>query len=200
MANRRIPFEAGKYFHVFNHSRGEEKLFVDEKSYSDFLNMFSKHVHPFVDTYAYCLMTNHFHFLVRIKEEEEAPNWTFSKGYSAFISHKWGTLQNAYAKKINYHSKRWGGLFCQSIERRLITSEQYLKQCIIYIHLNPVKHCVCSKPEQWTYSSFNSIISDKETLLKRHDVIEWFEDVENFYSYHNILAADRYGDFFNVEY
>jgi REP element-mobilizing transposase RayT len=200
MSNIRVPFEAGRFFHVFNHSRGEEKLFINSKDYSRLLGMFGKYVHPFVETFAYCLMPNHFHFLIRVKEEDEVPHWTFSKGYEALISHKWGTLQNAYTKKRNYYTRRWGGLFCQSIDRRLITTERYLKQCLIYIHLNPVKHGICSKPEEWKYSSFNTIISDKKTLLQRDTVIEWFDDAENFSSYHNSLAVDKYGENFQIDY
>ena len=49
---------------------GEENLFRQEENYHYFLNLWAKYIEPIADTYAYCLMPNHFHALIRIKEQD----------------------------------------------------------------------------------------------------------------------------------
>ena len=73
-----------------------------------------------------------------------------------------------------------GSLFLDNFKRKNIDTENYLKKTIIYIHQNPVNHGFCKTVDNWKYSSYNSIISNKPTNLKRKEVISLFEDVDNF--------------------
>ncbi|MFO7939749.1 MAG: hypothetical protein R6U66_08370 [Bacteroidales bacterium] len=61
--------ENGHYYHIYNRGVNSETLFQEKKNYSDFLQLYQKYISPIADTYAYCLMNNHFHFLIRIKEK-----------------------------------------------------------------------------------------------------------------------------------
>lgn len=63
--------ESDKYYHIYNHANGFENVFHCNENYLFFLNKYRFHLLPFFDTYAYCLMPNHFHFLVRVKSREE---------------------------------------------------------------------------------------------------------------------------------
>ena len=63
--------EAGNFYHIYNHANGSENLFRNDENYNFFLRKWSQHIEPIADSYAYCLMPNHFHFLVRIKDEED---------------------------------------------------------------------------------------------------------------------------------
>ena len=65
------PLEFGKYYRIYNKGLNSCKLFEETTNYNHFLSLYEKYIHPIADTYAYCLMKNHFHFLVRIKEEKE---------------------------------------------------------------------------------------------------------------------------------
>ncbi len=65
------PLQFGQYYHIFNRGNNRETLFREERNYPYFLSLFVKHIDPVVDTYAYCLMPNHFHLLVRVKTVEE---------------------------------------------------------------------------------------------------------------------------------
>ena len=56
-------------YHVYNHANGNEKLFLSDENYHYFLKKYYEYVHPIADIFCYCLMPNHFHFLIRIKEE-----------------------------------------------------------------------------------------------------------------------------------
>ncbi len=56
-----------RFYHVYNHANGEENLFRQEENYHYFLKLWTKYIEPIADTFAYCLMPNHFHSLIRIK-------------------------------------------------------------------------------------------------------------------------------------
>jgi putative transposase len=61
----------GCTYHLFNHANGWENLFKEHKNYDFFLERLSLHVLPVAHIYAYCLMPNHFHLLLKIREENE---------------------------------------------------------------------------------------------------------------------------------
>lgn len=58
-------------YHVHNRGNNRENILVEERNYQHFLKLYAKYIEPVGDTYAYCLLGNHFHFLVRIKTMEE---------------------------------------------------------------------------------------------------------------------------------
>ena len=66
-----VPLQYGKYYHIFNRGNNRENIFIEERNYRYFLKLCAKHITHVADTYAYCLLRNHFHFLVRIKTMEE---------------------------------------------------------------------------------------------------------------------------------
>ncbi len=65
------PLQPGGYYHIYNRGNNREDLFREERNYRYFLQLYVYHVYPIADTFAYCLMRNHFHLLVRIKTVEE---------------------------------------------------------------------------------------------------------------------------------
>ena len=60
-------FYEGSYYHIYNRAIGRDWLFVNDGNYRFFLKKWQQYIHPYVETFAYCLMCNHYHFLVRIK-------------------------------------------------------------------------------------------------------------------------------------
>ncbi len=64
-----------KYYHIYNHANGFENIFNEERNYRFFLEKYQFYISPIADTLAYCLMPNHFHFLIKIKSEEELRGW-----------------------------------------------------------------------------------------------------------------------------
>ncbi len=63
-----IPLEPGKFYHVYNRGNNRENIFNEEQNYAYFLKLYAFHIGPIADTFAYCLMRNHFHLSVRIKD------------------------------------------------------------------------------------------------------------------------------------
>jgi putative transposase len=173
--------EFGCYYHIYNRGNNREKLFYEPWNYTHFLNLYVKYIHPIADTYAYCLMGNHFHFLVRIKDPEaidavnpkNRPLWRY---FADFF--------NAYAKMVNLKYGRTGSLFQERYRRKKVYSEKYLIHLILYIHMNPVKHGISDRCDNYVYSSYQSILSNKNTKLKNKDIISLFDDKENFIFLH----------------
>lgn len=71
-------------------------------------------------------------------------------------------------------------LFC----RKQINNRTYFQNVIIYVHHNPVHHNICDHPIQYPWSSYLSCTSDRSTKLKRKEVMELFNDIENFKQSH----------------
>ena len=63
--------EPGQTYHNFNHANGSENIFREDENYRFFLKQYANYLGDVVETYAYCLMPNHFHFLVGVKPEDE---------------------------------------------------------------------------------------------------------------------------------
>ena len=65
--------EYGRTYHIYNRGINSTNLFLCQRNYEHFLELYAKYIHPIADTYAWVLLKNHFHLLVRIKEEEDMP-------------------------------------------------------------------------------------------------------------------------------
>lgn len=170
-----IPLEYGKYYHIYNRGINRAKIFFEERNYRYFLQLYAKHVEPIADTFAYCLLSNHFHFLVRIKRVEELdltglPDLSGLKQPGQYFSN----LFNAYAKAINRAYDRTGALFQRPFGRIEIDAEDYFVHLITYIHQNPQKHGLVADFRTWPYSSYHALRLTRPTRLKREIVLTWF--------------------------
>ncbi|MDD3773096.1 MAG: hypothetical protein PHC38_10645, partial [Weeksellaceae bacterium] len=100
-------------------------------------------------------------------------------------SNQFGYLFNAYTQAINKKFNRTGSLFERPFERKLVQSEKYFQNLIFYIHNNPVFHGFTTNINNYPWSSYETILSEKPTKLKRQKVIECYGDMENFVYFHN---------------
>ena len=64
-----VPLAYGTFYHIYNRGNNHENIFVQERNYAYFLNLWWKHISPIAETWAYCLLRNHFHAAVYIKKE-----------------------------------------------------------------------------------------------------------------------------------
>ena len=130
-------------------------------------------------------MPNHFHLLVKIKSEVELQNLVKVQNLDKvdglhspkhIFSKRFSNIFNSYSQAFNRENNRHGALIESPFKRKLISSEDYLRQCLIYIHQNPG----LDEFENYSYSSYKTILNNNITALKRIEVIELFEDIENF--------------------
>lgn len=189
----------GNYYHIYNRGINSCNLFKEKENYEYFLQLYDHYITPVADTFAWVLMPNHFHFLVRIKERDEI---MFSSSHSS--SHLTGfrnlsgvkpglkpphqyfsNLFNAYTKAINKRFFRHGTLFERPFQRKKIDHIIYLKQAILYIHNNPIHHGFREQSMDYPWSSYLTCVSLKPTKLHRESVIGWFDNEANFKFSHN---------------
>ena len=200
--------ETDKFYHIYNRTNNKELLFKEDINYFYFLNQFKKYISPISDVYAYCLIPNHFHFVLKIKESSHLERFFEAKlekaktksqdlqgfenlGGLKLISQQFSNLFNSYTKSINKKYNRNGSLFAQNFKKKEINTEKYLQQVILYVHLNPFFHAVSDDFESYLHSSYNSIISLKTTELKRKEVIDLFGDKQNFIFMHQKRKLDE---------
>ncbi|ALU75317.1 transposase [Tenacibaculum dicentrarchi] len=175
--------ESGNYYHIFNQGNNGENIFIEDENYSYFLKLIKTHICSIADVFSYCLLKNHFHLLVQIKESTDEK--LVSKAFSNFF--------NSYSKSINKRYDRSGSLFRDRFKRIKIADEIYLKKLIVYINLNPIYHGFVTDINLYRNSSYLSLISDKNTLLKREAIYLLFGDRDNFINHliHKKLEFDE---------
>jgi putative transposase len=179
----RALLEPGCVYHIYNHAVGSDKLFLSVNNFSYFLKRYIFFISPIAETYAFCLLSNHIHFLVEIKEQIDIP--TGSK-YSdvQFVAKQFSNLFSSYTQAFNKRHRRFGNLFISNFQRIKIESDEYLTHAIKYINLNPVRHRIVEHPWQWEFSSYNGVCSKNQTFLAKEKVLRWFGNVEAFKRYH----------------
>jgi len=182
------PLQYGSYYHIYNRGNNRENIFREERNYAYFLQLYDRHIVGTADTYAYCLLRNHFHFLVRIKTRQEIKILQAAKSLkTASPSQCFGNLFNAYAKAINKAYGRTGSLFQNPFGRIKITSNSHFVHLVAYIHQNPEKHGFVDDYRDWPYSSYGALRSTKPNNLNRQPVLDWFNGLENFDKHHTQL-------------
>lgn len=223
------PLESGNFYHIYNHGVGGRDLFRKPDNYEYFLSLYDHYLSPVAETYAWVLMPNHFHLLVRIKENIAYKYSNADRSIDAvrFEEVKWQTIErpnnptasegpvgakipkphlhfshlfNAYSRYLNKRFETRGALFERPFKRKLIDNDEYLQQVTLYIHNNPVHHGFCSHPLEYPWSSYQTCISTKKTKLKRNEVVGWFGGDTTFKERHDEkLITNEMDDWLEVE-
>lgn len=190
---------------MYNRAVGKEKLFLSEANYYYFLSKLKQHTSPVADVFAYALLPNHFHLVVRIKQENDIMQYFHDKkrkpfnpkenSLSDFIMEQFSNWANAYVKAFNKMYNRKGGLFIDYMKRSLMQNDSDFTSYVFYVHKNAVHHGLTKKIGDWPYDSYNSLISYQQTSLLREDVMEWFGSKERFIQFHQQLVAVKQIDF-----
>jgi len=170
-----LPLQPGHIYHLYNRGNNRDDIFFEARNYRYFLQLYARYILPVADTFAYCLLKNHFHLLVRVKTIE-----TSRVSETREVSQAFSNLFNAYAKAINSAYGRTGSLFEERFRRLEVTDDDYLVQLILYIHYNPQKHGFVDDFCSWPWSSYSALRGRGFTHLMRAEVLSLFGDVAEF--------------------
>jgi len=187
---KKVLLEGGNYYHIYNRGNNGDNIFYETENYYHFLRLYEKYMDPVVETFAWCLLNNHFHLLIYVKTESEINSnildySTVDKPKVISATNQFSHFFNAYTQAINKRHNRTGSLFEKNFERKQVNSDRYFQDLVYCIHNNPVQHGFTDDINDYPWSSYGSIISTKPTRLQRKRVIELFDDVENFKYYHS---------------
>ncbi len=187
--------EPDSYYHIYNRGINSCPIFLNEENKRFFLTKFHHYLHEVCDVYAFCLMSNHFHFLVKIKSNEALNEFATKNTKSTLekeaglhsitniFSKQMGKFISCFSQSFNKVNNRHGALLESPFKRIKIDSEEYLKNLIVYIHLNPTDRKL--NYQTFKFSSYIAILSTKKTNVKKDDVIALFENKENFIYCHS---------------
>lgn len=209
----KTPLEYGRFYHIFNRGNNYENIYLDQKDYRMFLELYDIYIDTVADTYAWCLLKNHFHVLLRIREEDEIGYLNADDARSRELVKKWKThfpsqpevnfskkpkpntqfqhLFSSYTKYFNKTHDRTGSLFTKQYERIRVDNKNYYTNLVVYIHNNPVKHGFTKYAIDYPWSSYLTVTSSRNTKLKREDVLNYFHDLDNFKFMHQNAGLDN---------
>ena len=147
---------------------------------------------------------NHFHFVIRVKDEviQETKDPIFRKDrilktisddieIGKLMTNQFRLLFISFTMAINKQENRSGGLLESKFKRLVIEDDEYLKYAIFYTHFNPEKHGIEFNFRNYKYSSYASVLSTKPTKINRDLILEIFDGVEEFISYHQFLRDEK---------
>jgi len=161
---------ANNIYHIYNQGNNQEKIFYSNEHYLIFVQLIKKFISPHCNILSYCLMPNHFHFLV-YTTGESAKKIKIGNLYPYQLSNGFRLLQSVYAQIINKERGRSGSLFRQKAKAKNVSEGEnsYSFTAFHYIHQNPVKTGLVLQLEDWPYSSY------KEYFFQIPDLVNDFE-------------------------
>lgn len=198
------PLFPETFYHVYNRGINGENIFKQERNYAYFLQRYAYQIAPIAETYAYCLLKNHFHVLIKtkseseikancLKQKEDAPksiSSTQDRSASWHISNQFAKLFNGYSQAVSKAVGRTGGLFEEPFRRIHVDSDAYFTFMIHYIHFNSQKHGFVDDFRDYPHSSYHSHLSAKTTQLNRNEVLNWFGNRHEYEKFH-VMDVDE---------
>lgn len=184
-------FEGNGIYHIYNRAVGGKNLFEQEDDYRYFLGKLDRYLFPYVSLYAFCLMPNHFHLLVKISPFEEMDhiqlNMEKSKAtkrlqeegpnvLNTFLEDQMRRLFSSYALYYNHKYQVRGALFQKRFKRVQFTLGQSILAKMVYIHHNPIHHGYTENYEDWAYSSYHAYVEQMGSQVNTQEIMNWLGD------------------------
>ena len=182
-------------YHVYN--RSNQTVFKTKENYYYFLRKFRDYILPYTDVIAWCLMPNHFHFMLcpninavaNVNEKHLVNTQVLSKQFGTFLS--------SYTKGFNKENNRKGSLFAHNTKAKQLNEvskhlggsiqlpQNYATTCFRYIHNNPVNDCLEQNITDWEFSSYKDFAGNRAgNLINRELAMKIVNyDIENFYAW-----------------
>ena len=195
--------EKGHIYHIYNQGNNRQKIFFNRENYFFFLGKMKEYILPYTDIMAWCLMPNHFHWMVYVRETDifrsrgatQSRTPTISDNIS--FNKSIGILLASYTRAINNQENITGSLFREKTKAECLTAfngitpsffnteygtimnipdpeREYPQICFNYIHNNPVKAGLVKSAEDWEFSSCQDICGMRNgTLINRERINEF---------------------------
>lgn len=193
------------------------KLFFSENDRQFYLRQFAEYFGPVLDCFAFNLLDNHSHFVVRVKDVESLhqaislvpkqfrtrPMQIFADDPSdntiirVMLERQVNSFMASYAKGTNKVYSRKGGLFQSPFRRSFIASDSHLQQAIIYTHANTQKHGIVKDFKDYPYTSYHEILAGRSKNVKADFVLSVFGGREVFIQVHERQAEHYYQSTFD---
>ena len=166
---RRPPFLQGSYYHIYNRGAGRQAIFRHERNYLYLLRLLKTVAGECsITVVAYCLLPNHYHWLLR-QDGETAAGMVPTRVFGS------------YSQAFNRAYERTGTLFEGPYKALAVATDAYFVNVCSYIHLNAVHHGIVATPEEWPYSNYLEWIEKRSgTLVDRELVRAYFANPQSY--------------------
>jgi len=180
MPYREAIFIKGEYYHIFNRGNRKGDIFLDNQDKGVFLERLIKYKDECqISILCYCLMPNHFHFLLKQEGEISVTNFIHRMliSYCMYFNKKYNTV---------------GRLFQGPFKAKLVEGEEYLLQLSRYIHLNPGEIFKTRSLKNYLWSSYLDYIGKRNRGLCETDLIlSYFSKTVPGLSYQNFVEQSN---------
>jgi len=208
----KAPFLPESFYHIVCKSIDGILLFKEATDNHVFLKRFQQFTCPVFDVWSYCLLNNHTHHIVKTKSltdglENIKKLERKTESMKAFMSDQSGKLHFgamierqmnsflvSFANYANNKYLRKGGLFQKPFRRIQIADDTHLQQAIIYVHANAQKHNLVRDFKEHPYNSYSAIVNNDGSFTDTKNVIDFFDNVDNFKSIHKSQVDHYYAN------
>ncbi len=183
-------------YHVYNRGNNQQSIFFSRDNYLFFLQKAKKEITPYADILAYCLMPNHFHLVLHVKEFTHP--MTLSHQMSK-LSAAIAIVLRSYTRALQKQNNFTGSLFQQKTKAKELidnsnnTTINYLAICIHYIHQNPIRAKLVSNMEDWEFSSYRDYAGLRNGTLCNQELSFTLSGIDplNFITESHYLLDDK---------
>ena len=205
---KKMQLEKGYIYHIYNQGNNQQKIFYSKENYFYFLKKIKTHISPYAEVIAWCLMPNHFHIMLFVKEIEiPITNLSHRMTPSHPMTNKTRTLNNSiaimlrsYTRAINKQQNTSGSLFRQKTKAECVNCQNGVTPSF-FINNGTTKINITDAKKQYPQICFNYIHQNpvKANLVKT--AIDW--EFSSAIDYANLrngklvnkLLASEYVDF-----
>ncbi len=187
------PLRFDTYYHIYLGSTNQTTLFSSHADFHLFLQLYADLISPLAETFAYCLLPNHFHFFLRTKGvQEQIADWYAGKGgferggsvsaefHPRHPDRQFARLLATYASQTQRHAP-----FANApINRVPLTNPDHFPDLVRYIHQNPSYHQQVPNFRNYHWSSYRSLLSSQPSRIAVKTVLAWFHSPEWFDEMH----------------
>jgi len=171
-----MHFFKDEFYHVYNRGNNKQIIFFRPENYLFFIKKVRAQILPCSDIVAYCLMPNHFHFMLQVNENGMQKRNSFGEKAMQELAYRIGILLSSYSQAINKQNNTTGSLFQQKTKAKILSETDngsrisYFEQCFHYIHQNPATAKLVNAVDDWPYSSYPDYIGLRNGTLCNKEI------------------------------
>jgi len=204
------PIKEGNFYHIYNRGAGKRNIFQSKQDFSEFLKKYYYYLCPSVQTFAWCLLSNHFHAMVRIRTHDEQIFFYRQeperfeadmfhgnldpkvKPFSA--SRQLSHLMNSYTRYFNKKYENSGTLIEGPLKRKRVVDQSNFNHLVCYIHRNPIHHGLTKTYTDYNYCSYLDCVTNRGSFVEKEYVLNVFDGKKNFIQAHEEFRLKIDGD------
>lgn len=165
MPTPKLIWYEGAIYHITTRGNHRNDIFRDEEDFKGYLNILEEaliyYSHEGYELIAYCLMDNHVHLIIKTGKEP--------------LTRIMRRINSIYTRYFNKRYNYIGHLFQAKYFSELIESDRQILEASRYVHLNPVRAQMVTRPEEYQWDSYRIFIGEKSKLLNPQIVLSYFK-------------------------